>query len=839
MSCLGPNYNPNPPRLWSRVENNCIFQNENDYDPNELIYVPALKRYVTAGNLNFQLAVLRKGNILQYKKNSSNITKNQRYAQIARGNWTNRTTTWATQTETYTNPNTNMLQRVNYSSINSDGTPTLDPITRCPLIPPKKAFSFMPPSSDTDSNSGSGSGVTAPAEKKAPVLPPPPPADQTPGAESQNLVVLIPPPLPPTIPEAIAIIVIPDGGTLICNTTENICTGEVVVKISPTLCVPTSASDVPGPLMGLCYDDSLPTYYPKTTRTYASSNYVSKSDIEPDYSIYRDIFNDFLEFARVINELLLDFSATSCGCCEKLTQLYDRLTPTLYNNIENQLNNLKKNLAANDLSNTSIFLNNILDILFNAFKNLYMYKNSPCGNNSSNCTDVQAELDNVIAVLKRADSNEITQLIEKYLSEDSCPNGGFIPSVIIPAAGLSIDKEYIEYIKKYGYPPTGIFIKEKLDEIRSALNADKAYVTYEDTEIEITKGMITQYLADISINYIMLTPFQKNNGTLKIGATSQSAILCDISTNYIVDNLHNVYWRPKLNYNGLDYAVEAFNVITNNDTSKPKTVWFVVRPVNDAPNLTTFTISNSETDFEFTTDEDTEIKITYDMIKRHTDVNDVDANDNNPSTNGGIITAFIVRNVTSGTLRIEDASMNIVAFSSIHNTIDPSHNVYWKPDLNTNGTLDAFTLVAQDNIKLTSVNPIQIQVNVTSINDAPTLTAFTSVAGRTDENTVIEITFDMLSQSGNEFDIDGQVVAFIVKGLTSGTLQLGTSLAESTPFNINTNNTISSIQNIKAYWTPASNVYGTKNAFTVIVKDNGGLVSSLDTQVQIYVLHCA
>jgi hypothetical protein len=47
-------------------------------------------------------------------------------------------------------------------------------------------------------------------------------------------------------------------------------------------------------------------------------------------------------------------------------------------------------------------------------------------------------------------------------------------------------------------------------------------------------------------------------------------------------------------------------------------------------------------------------------------------------------------------------------------------------------------------------------VNVTSINDKPTLTTFTSVAGRTNENTAIEITFDMLTQSGNEFDIDGQ-----------------------------------------------------------------------------------
>ena len=829
MSCLGPNYNPNPPRLWSRVENNCIFQNGNDYDPNELIYVPVLKRYVTAGSIDFQLAVLRKGNILQYKKNSSNITKNQRYAQIARGNWTNRTTTWATQTETYTNPNTNMLQRINYSSINSDGTSTLDPITRCPLLPPKKAFSFMPPSSDM----GFDSGITLPDEKKAPILPPPPPADQ-----NQNISVLIPPPLPPTIPEAVAIIVIPDGGTLICNTTENICTGEVVVKISPTLCVPTSASDVPGPLMGLCYDDSLPTYYPKTTRTYASSNYVSKSDIEPDYSMYRDIFNDFLEFARVINELLLDFSATACGCCEKLAQLYDRLTPTLYNNIESQLNNLKNNLSANDLSNTSIFLNNILDILFNAFKNLYVYKNSTCGNNNTNCTDVQAELDNVIAILKRADSREITDLIEKYLWEgSSCPTGGFIPPATIPAAEISIDKEYIEYIKKYGYPPTGIFIKEKLDEIRSALNADKAFIVYEDTEVEITKGMITKYLTDISINYIMLTPLQKNNGILKIGATSQTAILCDISTNYIVDISHNVYWTPKLNYNGLDYAVEAFNVITNNDTTKPKTIWFVVRPVNDAPTLTTFTISLSETDLEFTTDEDTEIKITYDMIKRHTDVNDVDANDNNPITNGGIISAFIIRNITSGTLKIDDASMNKVDYSFIHNTIDPSHNVYWKPDLNTTGTLDAFTLVARDNLRLTSVIPVQIKVIVTPINDAPTLTAFTSVVGRTNKNTVIEVTFDMLTQYGNEYDVDGQVVAFTVKEITSGTLKLGTSLAESIPFDVNTNNTITS--NIKAYWTPALDVYGTKNAFSVIVKDNDGLISSLDTQVQVYVLHCA
>jgi hypothetical protein len=57
--------------------------------------------------------MLLKGNILQYKKNSSSLTKNQRYTQIAKGMWTNRTKTWATQSATYTNPNTGSLLRVN------------------------------------------------------------------------------------------------------------------------------------------------------------------------------------------------------------------------------------------------------------------------------------------------------------------------------------------------------------------------------------------------------------------------------------------------------------------------------------------------------------------------------------------------------------------------------------------------------------------------------------------------------------------------------------------------------------------------------------------------------
>ena len=96
-------YNPQPPRVWSRVQHEC--SNINDSNNNNTITTELDKQ------------MLLKGNILQYKKNSSNLTKNQRYSQIAKGQWTNRTKTWATQTQSYSNPNTSSLLRVNYAKI--------------------------------------------------------------------------------------------------------------------------------------------------------------------------------------------------------------------------------------------------------------------------------------------------------------------------------------------------------------------------------------------------------------------------------------------------------------------------------------------------------------------------------------------------------------------------------------------------------------------------------------------------------------------------------------------------------------------------------------------------
>jgi septal ring factor EnvC (AmiA/AmiB activator) len=237
MSCFGQNYNPEPTREWSRYENPCAYSN------NPLVLY---------NGIAYKLDVLKKGNVLQYKKNSSNITKQQRYAQIARGLWTNRTTTWATQTQSYTNPNTNSLKRSNFQNYNTATlAPTSAPITcPAPIIPINFVLPYV--------NGGSDSAGANPA----PVIPP---QQRPPLISPANPV--IPPIIPIAEPEPV---IIPDGGSLICNVSENICTGQIYGITENQFCYPTSDSDVPGPIIYLCYNDGLPTYYPRTRRVFAA-----------------------------------------------------------------------------------------------------------------------------------------------------------------------------------------------------------------------------------------------------------------------------------------------------------------------------------------------------------------------------------------------------------------------------------------------------------------------------------------------------------------------------------------------------------------------------------------
>ena len=93
MSCLGVNYNPTITRTWSRNQGSCSSLTQN----------------ITGVIIYNDRQAQRKYDVLQYKNNSSNLSKQQVYSLMAKGQWTSRNTTWATQSQTYTNPNTNNL----------------------------------------------------------------------------------------------------------------------------------------------------------------------------------------------------------------------------------------------------------------------------------------------------------------------------------------------------------------------------------------------------------------------------------------------------------------------------------------------------------------------------------------------------------------------------------------------------------------------------------------------------------------------------------------------------------------------------------------------------------
>lgn len=276
MSCYNNNcYLPLPPRAWSRVQNSCSLITDTNND--SFVIDPYTGQQVSRDVLAEKVAMLNKGNILQYKANSSNLTKSQKYSKIAKGQWVNRNTTWATQsTRGYTNPNTTSLKRSGNINVAIDPItgailgPTLEPPT-CPN-PVNPIYPILP------SNGGGGSDVNDPNI--------PPPVNPTPGSNTFPIIQ----PITPVEP-----IVIQDEGILICSVQENICTGETKSSLGQQLCHPTTDSDVPGPIQELCWNDGTQTWYPRSR--YVMSNSTNK------WPVNAELFSSILLYPPNINSI--------------------------------------------------------------------------------------------------------------------------------------------------------------------------------------------------------------------------------------------------------------------------------------------------------------------------------------------------------------------------------------------------------------------------------------------------------------------------------------------------------------------------------------------------------
>lgn len=203
MSNCNVVYNPFPPRAWSRVQNPCTYIVPNDNYSE--VYIPLTGQTVSQGQADYEYKLLYKGNILQYKGNSARLTKKERYSQLARCAGPSRRKVSATQSETYSNPNIFGLLRVGYTTYNY----------------PNQII-------------GAPNNISGPFQYNVPN------------------------------PEICLGNEVQDGGTMVCGSYYNGCTGNVIEK-SPTpatICNPASASNVPGPGF-LCWNTRMQTYFPK------------------------------------------------------------------------------------------------------------------------------------------------------------------------------------------------------------------------------------------------------------------------------------------------------------------------------------------------------------------------------------------------------------------------------------------------------------------------------------------------------------------------------------------------------------------------------------------------
>ena len=270
MSCLGPEYNPLPPREWVRYHNRCS-QNEN-------LTITAKEAYLLQMN--------RKANILQHNNNNARFNKNQKYGQIANRYFK----TFGSQTQTYSNPNIKSFERTNESyivlpnvTIINNNDVTLIQNINC--IKDKIQDNF--PNLPSIGENGDEPIIIPPQ----PIINPVNPAD--------------PPYIPPP---GETIYIIPDGGKLLCNRIADPCTGDILDKTRNNNCFPTTCSDVPGKIKLLCWSGREQIYFPKVKRTYGTSgnkwpiNAKFIRTANPTIKINNEIQKLIYEIQQLINE---------------------------------------------------------------------------------------------------------------------------------------------------------------------------------------------------------------------------------------------------------------------------------------------------------------------------------------------------------------------------------------------------------------------------------------------------------------------------------------------------------------------------------------------------------
>jgi hypothetical protein len=126
-----------------------------------------------------------------------------------------------------------------------------------------------------------------------------------------------------------------------------------------------------------------------------------------------------------------------------------------------------------------------------------------------------------------------------------------------------------------------------------------------------------------------------------------------------------------------------------------------------------------------------------------------------------------------------------------------------------------------------------LNVTLAATNEPPTLTSMAASAATVAEDTQTPVTFASLQTQGNDADVDGTVIAFVVKAVSTGALLIGADAGSATAWAVGTNDAVDGTH--IAYWTPAANANGALNAFTVVARDDMAATSATPVQVKVSV----
>ena len=264
-------------------------------------------------------------------------------------------------------------------------------------------------------------------------------------------------------------------------------------------------------------------------------------------------------------------------------------------------------------------------------------------------------------------------------------------------------------------------------------------------------GLMVNY--NLTGSAMLTSDYTVSGSSFTIAAGSTTGTL---NVNAILDSSTDLDETVTLNL----VTGSGYQLLTNGTTAATLTI-----TNNDAPALTIFasTVASGV--------EDTAISVTFANLQTQGDDSAGGADD---LAKGDSVTAFVVKAVSSGTLMINGAAWNITT----NNTIDSIKSASWTPATNANGTIEAFTVVAQDSRNAISAAAIPVQIAVAEVNDAPIATNLNAAETYT-EDTLLNFTDVVIS------DVDSATVTatLTLSNSAAGSLNVGTSNGVTSTFN--------------------------------------------------------